>query len=109
MKIRDDEYRGFKYTIHFAANGDWGAHLHNFYTECDSNFDGGFSKDIDVVDTAIKEVIDNFYSSLPETEEQLLDALENCLVWTGYEDCHLDRVAATQLIKGFMGSKRELA
>ena len=70
MKIKDCEYKGFKYSIMFADKGDWREHINHFYTEAVGNFNGGFSKDLEEVDCKIKEDIDNFLSSLPSTDDE---------------------------------------
>ena len=37
-----------------------------------------------------KNIIDTFIEEIPQTKEQWLAVFENCMVWSGYEDCHLD-------------------
>lgn len=102
MKIKDCEYRGFKYSILFADRGDWGAHLHHFHTDCDSGFDGGFSKDLDIVDKQIKGQIDEFMDIVPSSLDDLVGKISEQLVWTGYEDCHLDEKTTALLIKAYV-------
>jgi hypothetical protein len=104
MKIKDCEYKGFKYTILFADRGDWGKHLNHFHTESPHNFTGGFALTLEEVDNNIKQQIDTFINTLPKTIDELLDQLEDQLVWTGYEDCHLDRDTTKRLLQAYISS-----
>jgi hypothetical protein len=104
MKIKDCEYKGFKYTILFANKGDWGNKLNHFYTESPHNFNGKYGKTLEEVDNNIKKDIDNFLDDSPKTIDDLIDRLENQLVWTGYEDCHLDRDTTKKLLQAYFNT-----
>jgi len=106
LKIKDCTYKGFDYQILFADRGDWGKHLNHFHTECEHNFTGDFGKTLEEVDKKIKLQIDNFLSTIPDTVEQLIEAIEDQLVWTDYEDCHLDTETTRHLITGFLKKRK---
>jgi len=109
MLIRKGTYKGFDYSIMFADKGDWGEKKNTFYIQCDSSFSGDNTKTHHEALQQFMDKVDKFLNILPETEEKLLDALEDCLTWTGYEDCHLDRQKAALLIRGYMLKHDELA
>jgi hypothetical protein len=49
----------------------------------------------------IKAKIDNFVSEQPSTDAGWVDLLSDCMVWTGYEDCHIDGTAAMMVLRRF--------
>ena len=101
MKIKDKEYRGIKYAVMFADRGHWGDMKDCFYTECDNGFDGGHSPNIGNVVEAIEKAIDKWLDTPIKSESQALDALDDCMVWTGYENCHIDRDKALVVLRSF--------
>lgn len=107
MKIKDCEYRGFKYSIMFADMGDWRDKLNNFYTTCNSNFEGGFDKTLEVVEQRIKKQIDDFFSKIPTTREEWEEEIDKCLVWTGYEDAEIDHDRLFHLMELYCRAKGE--
>lgn len=39
---------------------------------------------------AAKQAIDEFVQHVPQNKAEWCKAFEDCMVWTGYEDCHLN-------------------
>jgi len=56
--------------------------------------------------TNMKAAIDQFEKAVPGNYEDLAKAIyDSCLVWTGYEDCHIDPSPLKMLIGSFVKSK----
>ena len=49
-------------------------------------------------EAAAKLEIDEFVNSVPQNKAQWLAAFEKAMVWTGYEDCHLDEAMVWSLL-----------
>ena len=48
---------------------------------------------------AAKERIDEFLTNVPQSAKEWIDAIEDCMVWTGYEDCHINELMALEVLK----------
>jgi hypothetical protein len=49
----------------------------------------------------IKEKIDVFLSRTPKNYKELATAIEETLVWTGYEDCYVNEFILKKLVENF--------
>ena len=50
---------------------------------------------------AIQDELDEFLSTTPKTFKELAEAIEKSLVWTGYEECHVDEFIIKTLVTNF--------
>lgn len=101
MKIGNYEHKGFEFTVSFSSDGDWREHKNMFYAEC-GVFNSGYHKTFDGAADDMKSQIDVFLSGVPTDVDDLVDKLSELLVWTGYEECELDCLAAKSLIEAFI-------
>lgn len=106
MEIGKYKYKGFEYIVHFTNKGDWRENLNKFYVEsANGSFKTGYHNTFYKATTEFNHLIDNFLDALPRSVDELVSKLAELLVWTGYEDCHLDEEAAKALITAFLGQK----
>jgi len=93
------KYKGHEYEIKFCdPQQDWREHKGMFHIECAID-DGGFYQTYAEAEAKAKSNIDNFTATIPQTKQEWLDAMDKCMVWTGYEDCHLDGAMVWDLLK----------
>lgn len=107
MLIKTEAYKGVTYEVHFTDKGDWRDNLNKFYVQNSGsivNNEDYFLTYTDAVSHA-NICIDNFISLIPESVEKLTEEIGKLLVWTGYEDCHLDEEAAYTLINNYINAK----
>lgn len=93
------KYKGHEYDIKFCdQKEDWREHKGMFHIEC-AIADGGFYPTYAEAEAKAKDNIDGFVARVPQTKQEWLDALDKCMVWTGYEECHLDEVMVWSLLQ----------
>ena len=63
-------------------------------------------KTLDAAKKVIEERIDEFLACVPKTWEELAKALTKSLIWTDYEQCHVDTFVAKQLITSFLEGQK---
>lgn len=105
MVISSNSHRGFEYTIHLTGNSkfDWGVYTNKFYAVCDTlSIETEYHSDHDSAAVEIHTRINEILDTAPKTLDDLLNSLEDCLVWTGYEDCHFNKKKAKILIEAFL-------
>lgn len=84
------KHKGHNYEVKLCNPAeDWGDASGLFRVECAVSC-GGFYQTYAEANAAAKSAIDKFVNSTPQTEQEWIDAVEKCMVWTGYEDCHID-------------------
>ena len=106
MKIGSYEYKGFAYDVSLTGGDDgWGPHKNCFYVKAGA-FGSDYYKEFDAAVADIKEQIDKFVDGVPNSVEELVDVLSGLLVWSGYEECDLDRSAAKVLIESYILADR---
>lgn len=67
-----------------------------------NHINGGWDKPEDAINT-IKEEINEFLLNQPKNYKELASAIEEgALVWTGYEECHIDKKLLEIIIKNFL-------
>lgn len=99
MSIYENKYKGIGYTVEYCdPNKDWGNKRGLFHIDCPVYTNEYFSTYIDA-ELAAKKLIDGFVDNVPQNENEWFEAFEGCMVWTGYEQCHLDRDMVLSLLE----------
>lgn len=57
---------------------------------------------------ATKKAVDDWFETTPKTFDELAKAIEESLIWTGYEDCHIDPVNLAVLVNNFLYASPDL-
>ncbi len=103
------KYKDVKYELYIHQMNN------KFYfgTSCDgisckgnpSHVNGGWDTPAEAIKDR-EEAIDDFLSTTPKTYKELTKAIEDSLVWTGYEDCHVDEFIIKTLVENFLQVKK---
>lgn len=93
MKHKGHEYK----VVYCDPSKDWGEHKGMFHIDCAIGNNQFFSTYAEAESIAIK-IIDEFTNEVPQTKAEWISAIEGCMVWTGYEDCHLDDAMVWSLL-----------
>jgi hypothetical protein len=93
------QHRGFEFEITFCDPCDnWRTHKGEFCLNV-------FGRSLEYYQTysgakAIAElIIDEFVEHVPQTRPEWLAAFDGCMIWTGYEECHLDKAMILSLLE----------
>ena len=70
-----------------------------FWIEMTLPTSGTYHKTYDAAEEEAKHIIDEFVVNIPQTKQEWIDSLSKCMVWTGYEDCHLDEDMVWSLLQ----------
>lgn len=93
------EYKGHKYEIEFCSPADdWREHAGLFRIVCAISNNGFYPTYAEAV-LAAQKIISDFVAYVPQTKLAWLEAMDNCMIWTDYESCHLDREMVWDLLK----------
>lgn len=88
------KYKGYEYEVKFCnPDEDWREHCGMFRIDCAIKDRGYYPTYAEAIEKA-KQNIDSFIKSIPKTKKEWIKALNDCLVWTGYEDCEIDEEMA---------------
>ena len=98
MLVKEARHKGFSYQIMLNV-GDWGEHTHMFRIDTEYGFKTGYYSSALEAEEAIRAAIDGFVNLSICSETDLFAELENCLIWTGYEDCNLNKDRALATVK----------
>ena len=101
MKIEDFTYKGFTFEIDLAIGTDWGSMLNKFYVEKGHAFEIKEEETLVQLKKNITKEVDKWAATIPKTEEAWIDLLSDCMVWTGYEDCHIDKLKAMKVLEKY--------
>jgi DNA-binding transcriptional ArsR family regulator len=103
--IKNFDYKGFACTL------DMGEHMGITFSASSFSFrskhrkehiNGGYEKPDEAINN-LKQVIDEFLANTPKNYEELAQAIENnVLIWTDYENCHLEPKLLEIIIKNFL-------
>lgn len=100
--IEENTYKRIKYTIKFATGDGWTSGRDKFIV------DGSFSwsefhqyKNIEDLRNVIKEDIDDWYSIQPQTEDDWLSLVENCVIQDDYEIWHVNKVMIMEVLEKY--------
>jgi hypothetical protein len=85
------KHLGHEYEIHFCSPKEYtreGKGL--FRIDMAMPTGGTYYKTYAEAEERAKSIIDKFVKEIPQTKKEWLEAMENCMVWSGYEECNLD-------------------
>ena len=92
------EHKGHKFEVCFCnPNSQWGVASGLFRVESSISVDGFFPTYAEAMQKATA-AIDDFVENVPQTRGEWIEAIGACMVWTGYEDCHLDETMLWSLL-----------
>ena len=94
------KHKGHEYEVHFCdPSQDWGDAKGLFGIKSAAGDTGKYYPTYKEAQHAAKSKIDEIVADVPQGLEQWVEAIENCMVWTGYEDCHIDKDMALDVLK----------
>ncbi len=94
------KYKKHEYEIKFHhPSQDWGD-TKGLFSICSAAGDTGkYYRTHEEANKAAKEKIDEFLVGVPQNEKEWIEAIEDCMVRTGYEECHIDELMALEVLK----------
>ena len=95
--IKTGEYMGHVYGIRVATGAGWGDHLGMFFVN--SAFTTDYYATAAEAERAITAEIDAWNLGVPESDGEWVNEVEACLVWDGYEECHIDEAKIMSVLK----------
>ena len=94
------KYKKHEYKIKFCdPSQDWGDAKGLFMIYSAAGDTGKYYQTHEEADRAAKEKINEFLANVPQSAKGWIEAIEECMVWTGYEDCHIDELMALEVLK----------
>ena len=106
IDVETVEHNGMTYTISICnPKADWGNSKGKFTCRTPLVVSTSYYNTLEEAKRAINKKIDEWVDSNPTTIGQFVDLLEDCMIWTGYEDCELDREAAARVLRKFKNSE----
>jgi hypothetical protein len=94
------KYKGHDFEIYFCNPSDeWGDAKGLFGINSAVGDSGEYYDTYKEAEKAAKFNINKFVEDIPQNEKQWINAIESCIVWTGYEDCHIDEAMAIEVLK----------
>ncbi len=105
-RIEKLKHKGFVWNIGFNTED---IHMtgvttkDRFEVSCDGPLRArpGYYKTIDEARKACREATEAFLCSVPQTADEWVDAIEDCVVWDGYEDMHIDKKAVMIVLEKY--------
>jgi len=61
-----------------------------FHGYCDSLGETDYYNSLDEAVSNAHKITDEFIEDVPQSDAAWVSAIASCMVWTGYEDCHID-------------------
>ena len=94
------KYKGYEYEIKFCNPKEYtGKEKGCFLIVMSMPTGGVYYETYAEAEKKAISIIDKFIVDIPQTKEEWLKAMTNCMVWTGYEDCELDEDMAWSLLQ----------
>jgi hypothetical protein len=94
------KYKGHEYEIDFCNPKEYTSEGKGlFRIDMAMTTGGAYYKTYAEAEEKAKSIIDKFVIEIPQTREEWLSAMTECMVWTGYEDCHLDEDMVWSLLQ----------
>ena len=85
------KHLGHEYEIHFNSPKEYtGQSKGLFRIDMAMPTGGTYYKTYAEAEERAKSIIDKFVKEIPQTKKEWLEAMEKCMVWSGYEECNLD-------------------
>ena len=105
IDVETVEYNGMTYTISICnPKVNWGDSKGKFTCRTPLVVSSSYYDTLNEAKRVINKKIDKWVDSNPTTIEQFVDLLENCMIWTDYEECELDRKEAARVLRKFKNS-----
>lgn len=105
IDIQTITHNGMTYTVSICnPKADWGISKGKFTTNSSLVIRPGKYDSFEDAVSGINKLIDEWVDRNPTTIGEFVDLLEQCMVWTGYEDCELDRAEAMRVLRKFKDS-----
>lgn len=100
MIVKRLTYRGFPIEVHYyAENDDFSAY--SYHLSSYTHEQNVFANPRPAI-KSLKKKIDEFIKEAPSDYIQLAVAIEESLVWDGYEDCHVEPKTLEMLVEAFL-------
>jgi len=102
MELKKELYKGIEITYEVSESGLFTTSaLDILISHENPNTGKGWSNIVDA-ERGIKLKIDKFLGNTPKNYKELADAIGSTLVWTGYEDCHVDESILKVIVENFI-------
>lgn len=99
------EYRGMKYSIALCnPEADWGLEKGKFHITTELVFATGYYDSFEEATAKVNKSIDEWRDNNPKNINEWVDMIEACMIWTGYEDCDLDKKEVKKILERFKKS-----
>jgi hypothetical protein len=108
--IKTFDYKGFPVELTMSEHMGitFSCSSYNFKSKHrKAHINGGWEKPEEAINS-IKEVIDEFLKHTPKTYDELADTIyADALIWTGYEDCHIEPIILKQIVEKFLLTQKK--
>lgn len=107
--VKTYKYKDVEVKVEVDKDGYFHAYALDILSTSNKNKDGNCSNGYPTMDRTIIDIeskVDNFFNTTPKNYEELANAITSTLVWTGYEDCHVDEFIIKTLIENFLKIKK---
>ena len=102
IEVETVTHRGMAYTVAICdPKAEWGDKKGKFHIDTELVINTGYYSSLAEAKLKVNQKIDAWRDSNPETLAGWLDLLEQCMVWSGYEDCDFDRDEAGKVLLKF--------
>ena len=96
------KHRGMDYTISICnPKDDWGDKKGKFYISTPLVINTGYYNSFEEAKKEVNQAIDIWRDTNPQNINEWVDMIEGCMIWTGYEDCALDRDEVAKILERF--------
>jgi len=100
MKIKTIKCGKIEAEIHLASEGNWQNYKNQFHIKnCDCGLDYGFAKTMDEIEETFASKTLEWLATIPQTDDEWMKKLDDCMNWTGYEQCNLSREQALSVLR----------
>ena len=96
------EYMGMKYEVAICdPKAGWGDKAGKFYVPTALVIPTDYYDTFTEAKDAVNKLIDEWRGTNPQSLSEWVDMIEKCMVWTGYEDCELDKEEVEKILQRF--------
>lgn len=102
IEIETNTYKKIKYKIKFVTGDDGGSLKDKFTVYGDFPWSSNLTfKNIEDLRQAVKKDIDNWYQKQPNTEDDWVSLVEDCVIQDHYESWHVDKTMIMEVLKRY--------
>lgn len=105
MKLKTEKYKEVEITYEVCEEGLFITSALGIFRSYENPSWGKGWKNISDAEKDIKRKVDEFLNNTPKNYTELSEAIESSLVWTGYEDCHVDEFILKTIVENFIKYK----